>query len=555
MKRWIVIFSFLVGYCTISEKSEYDQEYWILWWLFQQKSVPKIECIDIPPNKSKERIQTEQENCFSIHDPLFSYQWHFQNPLADLQMKDVWTKHCGKNVQIAIIDDGVDIHHEDLNENIEISKSFDYRDNDFDPTGNLEEDDSIHGTMVAGLIAAKDNFLGVRGVAPRSRLRVFNSILVSQITNIVDSIQRDVYHVWISNNSWGPVDKTGLLHDSPQIWKDAILHGLKEGRFGLGTIFLYAAGNGAYFESNGQKLIADNSNYDGYANFHGVIAVCAVGKNGKKAEYSENGANLWICAPSMGNDFIGLTTTDLRGDYGYNSKYISKFESDLSDRNYTKNFNGTSASTPLVSGAIALILQANPYLSWRDVKVILAKSATKNDPQDKDWKMNAAGYWINHKYGFGMVNVSKAVELASRWTPLGEYRKCKIENVSVEKQIPDNGNAIMEEISTTVFNIQKIEWVDIKVKITHNYWGDLLIQAYSPSGTEAVLMEPHNCSDGKNPIKRISCDRGEKEWSFGIARFLEESANGKFRISIQDKIPEDTGTFHSWGITIIGRKE
>jgi subtilisin-like proprotein convertase family protein len=111
----------------------------------------------------------------------------------------------------------------------------------------------------------------------------------------------------------------------------------------------------------------------------------------------------------------------------------------------------------------------------------------------------------------------------------------------------------MNEFDASVTGITKIEWVDATVHLSHNYWGDLSIKLFSPSGTEAVLMEPHNCSDGNG--NRTGCQTGNMDWRFGIARFLDESALGKFRIQVQDKMPKDGGYFKKWDLTIYGRVE
>jgi kexin len=115
----------------------------------------------------------------------------------------------------------------------------------------------------------------------------------------------------------------------------------------------------------------------------------------------------------------------------------------------------------------------------------------------------------------------------------------------------DNGPATINEFDASFTGIKKIEWVDATVHLNHGYWGDLLIQLYSPSGTEAILMEPHNCSDGNGT--RTECQTGNMDWRFGIARFLDETAEGKFRISVQDKAVQDAGYFKKWDLTIYGR--
>ena len=135
--------------------------------------------------------------------------------------------------------------------------------------------------------------------------------------------------------------------------------------------------------------------------------MCAVGDDGARAAYSEQGANLWVCAPSSGGD-RGIVTTE------------------NSDR-YINDFSGTSSATPKVAGVAALLRQANPDLTWRDLKLILAASARKNDVSNAGWEEGARKYGstddsdryhFNHGYGFGMVDAAAAVALAQDWSTL-----------------------------------------------------------------------------------------------------------------------------------------
>ncbi|MBC7240323.1 MAG: S8 family serine peptidase, partial [Chloroflexi bacterium] len=180
--------------------------------------------------------------------------------------------------------------------------------------------------------------------------------------------------------------------------------GATTGRNGLGTIYVWAAGNGG--------AGGDNSNYDGYANSRFTLAVGSLDANGRQAWYSEPGANLFVSAYAD-----GITTTDITGDNGYN--VTGNADGDpLVNTDYTSIFAGTSAAAPVVSGVIALMLQANPNLSYRDIEYILAQTARQVDPTDPDWTVNAAGYHINHKYGFGAIDAAAAVQAAKNWKPV-----------------------------------------------------------------------------------------------------------------------------------------
>ena len=293
-------------------------------------------------------------------DPLFTDQWHLKNMgqagasgpagLAgeDMDVEPVWlagTPRKGTGVRIAVVDDGLEIGHEDLASNIAATGlSYNYLNGGSDPTG------GEHGTSVAGIAASRDlNGLGGRGAAPRANMVGYNLLQNLTAANEADAMTRGSPNVHINTNSWGPPDGNGTLDASDSSWRTAITSGLTSGRSGLGTIYTWAAGNG--FTGG------DNSNYDGMANNRGVIAVAAVNDQGVKSSYSEPGANLWISAP--GGEFCSthaITTTDRTGEAGYN---LSTTAADYANKSYTKCMNGTSAAAPGVAGVIALLLGPN----------------------------------------------------------------------------------------------------------------------------------------------------------------------------------------------------
>mgnify|MGYP002057750819 FL=1 len=103
----------------------------------------------------------------------------------------------------------------------------------------------------------------------------------------------------------------------------------------------------------------------------------------------------------------GIVTTDLLVGSGYDDT-----------GNHTATFSGTSASTPMVAAACALLLQTRPDLGWRDVHAILSTSARRNDPTDPSWQRNAAGIYFSEWYGFGTLDVLEAVRVAAEWSLL-----------------------------------------------------------------------------------------------------------------------------------------
>ena len=323
-------------------------------------------------------------------DPLYGCQWSMDNTGQDtgdgvgtsgedINVEAVWDGgNLGEGINVAIVDNGLYYEHEDLKDNVDTSKNWDYT-----PRDDVFERHFTHGTAMAGLIAARDNSIGMRGVAPRATIYSHNVIRHSTLFNLSNSQTRSMEVTGVYNNSWGFPAGPGL-DTSPRIWELAIESGVTEGMEGKGAFYVYSSGNGA--------LDGDYSNLSGLKNFYAVTAACAVNDRGERAEYSEEGSNLWVCAPSGDEERQGNLTTQ---NY---------------DR-YQNGAAGTSSSAALVSGVAALIRKANADLTWRDVKLILAGSARKNDTSDSGWTTGATKYGsttdtynFNHQYGFGVVD-------------------------------------------------------------------------------------------------------------------------------------------------------
>jgi kexin len=518
---------------------------------------PPSTCIGTLPNPGPD----------SISDPLYADQWHLKNtgqaggtPGEDINVEPVWANYKGDGLRIAVVDDGLEIAHEDLADNVVDGCSYDYIDRDANP----DSGDYSHGTSVAGLAAARDlNDLGVRGAAPHAYLVGYNVLQNLTTQNEADAMIRYISSVAIFSNSWGAPDYTGFLYPSNATWRNAVETGLAAGRGGLGAIYTWAAGNGDTGACPSVGCV-DNSNYDGQANSRGVIAVGAVNDQGVKSSYSERGANLWVSAP--GGEFCdthAITTTDRSGSAGFNDNgnNIEFGNVDYPDGNYTKCFNGTSAATPLVSGTIALMLQANPNLGWRDVRLILAQTARKNDPADSDWTTNGAGYNINHNYGFGVVDAQAAVTAAQTWTNVGPEVTFATALSSPNLAIPDcptqscnpgTTTGVSNTITVNGSGINSIEFVEITFSANdHTYFGDLQVTlTHVDTGTQSILAERHICLDSQQNI--VQCTPSYNRWVFGSARHLGEAADGNWTLTVKDLAGGDKGHFKSWMLKFYG---
>ena len=464
----------------------------------------------------------------SFGDDLYACQWHLKNrgnEGEDINVEPVWADGInGDGINVAVVDDGMDFNHEDLSVNVATYLNHDYT------GGGIYDSFEHHGTAVSGLIAARDNNVGVRGVAPRATIYGYNLLAGPVGFNQLDAMSRNRDVTAISSNSWGGVDGAGLVHVTA-FWETAVKTGVEKGYGGKGTFYAWAAGNGA---DDG-----DNSNLEGYANYYAVTPVCAVNDDGFRSDYSEEGANLWVCAPS----------NDLRPGY----RSIVTIEN---SNRYRYTFGGTSASTPIVSGVAALMRQANPRLTWRDLKLILANTARKSDPRNIGWEDGAfkhgsdtEKYHFNHEYGFGVVDAKAAVDLAKDWTSLPLLRSKEAASGTLDTRIPDLSSSGHPATVTHTLHlntdIEFTEFVEIKTSFRHSSFRDLEIELESPSGVVSKLVGPYPTSP---PIPLYS------EFRFGSAKHLGENPNGHWKLRITDRINLWSGNLDAWSIRIYGHE-
>lgn len=474
----------------------------------------------------------------SAGDPLLDSQWHLNNngqggglPGADIGAFAAWFISRGAGVTVGVVDDGLELRHPDLAANLLAGASRDYIRGGSDTTAGQ------HGTAVAGVVAAAGgNGLGGSGIAPAARLaglRILDEEGMVDDGAVADAIGYDWDAIPILNNSWGPADDAYSAFEGPSELARAVMQeAVSRGRGGLGRVMVWAAGNGGD---------SDNSNLDGYANARQVIAVTATGNHGRAAYYAEEGANILLNAPSSGGS-LDILSTDRSGALGYND---GQSPGEAANADYTNGFGGTSAAAPMVSGVAALVLAANPALNWREMRQVLAASATQNDAAHSRWRRNAAGYWINEQYGYGRVNAVDAVTLATRWNgpvadefPGLQYRK------NVERAIPDNDlQGLSDEIA--VGEQMRVEFVEVTVDIEHSYWGDVSLYLTSPAGTEIRLMTSRYLPQGARSL-------GFRNWKMGDALHLGELSAGRWKLRVVDDENQDSGVLRSWGLKIHG---
>jgi len=472
--------------------------------------------------------QTKVANTLGIFDPIFREQWHLFNAREvghDVNVTGVWLEGVtGKNATVAIVDDGLDMYSNDLKDNYYAAGSYDFNDNTDEPKPRLSDD--RHGTRCAGEVSAVKNDVCGVGVAYDSKiagLRILSK-LISDSDEAV-AMQYDFHHNQIYSCSWGPPDD-GKSMDAPGILiKRAMLNAVQQGRNGLGSIYVFASGNGAAHE--------DNCNFDGYTNSIYSITVGAIDRTGAHPYYSEKcSAGLVVTYSSGAGDSIHTT------DVGVNS---------CSDTH-----GGTSAAAPLAAGIFALVLQVRPDLSWRDMQYLAMDTAVPVNLDSGDWQDTAIGKKYSHTFAYGKLDSYAIVQAAKTWKNVKPQAWFYSPWIHVNEKIPegDKGVAVSFEVTQAMLdeaNLERLEHVTVTMNVAHGRRGDLSVDLISPAKVVSHLSETR---------KNDESTEGYDDWTFMSVVHWGEKGVGNWTIIVKDTVVnQKTGTFTDWHLKLWGESK
>lgn len=461
----------------------------------------------------------------SIADPIFQEQWHLHNTVElghDINVTGVWEQGItGKNSTVCIVDDGLDMDSDDLRDNYFAEGSYDFNDQVDDPKPRLSDDK--HGTRCAGEISAvRNNVCGV-GVAYDGKVsgcRILSKVISDADEAIAMNYKFQKNQIY--SCSWGPPDDGRAMEQPGILIRRSMLNGVQNGRDGRGSIFVFAIGNGAAND--------DNCNFDGYTNSIYSVSVGGIDRKGLHPYYSEKcSAQLVVTYSSGSGDAIHTT------DVGKDLCYV--------------NHGGTSAAGPLVAGIYALMLEANPKLTWRDIQWLTVITAVKID-QEGDYQMNEPmGKEFSHQFGYGKADAYALVEAAKTWKNVKPQAWYYSPWLHVKHSIPqgEHGLASSFEVTEKMLkdaNLERLEHVTVTMNVEHTRRGDLSVELQSPSGMVSHIAT-HRRNDDANS--------GYIDWTFMSVAHWGESGVGKWTVIVKDtKVNEHSGTFTDWHLKLWG---
>tara|TARA_B100000214_G_scaffold364988_1_gene332202 strand:+ start:1063 stop:3615 length:2553 start_codon:yes stop_codon:yes gene_type:complete len=431
---------------------------------------------------------TYQQNLFHVVGHPYLWSFPFLN---------------GYGVDVIVTDNNIDMNHEDL-PNIDFPESVQYNQT-------LSMIDKSHGTHVTGILSAiYNNQKGIVGFSSGVNVEFYSFMLLNSaldtVLNILNkhidysSVPPSPKDRIISTNSWGPVAYYNIPYYSSLRYNyEEIINNMRNGK---GAILVFASGNNRDIKS---------AHHSFFHTFKDTIVVGSVSTNQQNQLYSsffsEEGSCLTISAPGQ-----SILSTLPNNQYGYSS--------------------GTSMATPIVSSAIAMILQVRPSFTNKDIKQLLMKSASKNVLVNKPFITNAAGFSFSNSVGAGVLDMTRLIGMAATWTPLGtefsfEYNltsglcsdvcvwaydnycddgglnsmyadcqlgsdcsDCGVRNNPWIKSYFHNTNTL--SFTRSINENKAIHSIQVNMKGKFKWYQNFEIEVKSPSGTRSILSEVFN---------------------------------------------------------------
>jgi subtilisin family serine protease len=404
--------------------------------LLSNKSIPYVD-ETTAINHLKEAMGVALEASFNpSSEPYYKYQWHLNSstnyeaqntafgaafgnmnalytsivPAADINITEAWKLSRGEGVRVAVYDDGVDVNHEDIKENLILAWNIDTNSSDVSNTSS-DGNHSLHGNHCAGFITASLNGVGTVGVAPSAQLIAIKQTQTDDAKTILAFEYAKDHGAKVINCSWGTLNVS-----------ESVVAELKS-LYDANITVVFASGND---HLSLDEAICENSNVPCFRNDESevewVISVGSSSEYNDLSPFSTYGASVDVIAPGGdASNSIGMLCTDDTGEQGSKDNY------GVVDNNYSFG-NGTSYSAPVVSGVVALMYDVYPNITPKQVRDILISTTdkigtttpSKAIPEYDTYGILPANYELNATSGlsfdvrraYGKINAGRAVAAA-----------------------------------------------------------------------------------------------------------------------------------------------
>ncbi|XP_046431301.1 neuroendocrine convertase 1-like [Neodiprion fabricii] len=496
------------------------------------RSASKISVRDAGRRRKKRSIQ-EIENSKMFNDELWGQEWYLQDtrstkdlPKLDLNVLPLYRLGItGRGIRVAVLDDGLEYTHEDLQSNYDAAISYDVNEADADPIPRYESTGiNGHGTRCAGEISMRANNgkcgVGVAFGASIGGIKLLDGVVNDRVEGEALGYRTDLVDIYTA--SWGPADDGRSLEAPGRLALEALHKGITQGRNGKGCIYVWASGNG------GSR--ADDCGCDGYVGSIYTVAVGSASQTGRFPWYGERCPATLATTYSSGayHDQM-IATTDLRNTC-------------------TTRHTGTSASAPLAAGILALALQVNENLTWRDVQhLVVWTSEYVPLSENPGWFKNAAGFWFNPRFGFGLMNAYALVTTGYNWTTVPDKKECHVPADYVSNKTLTYGNPVHVTFDTDGCardenEINYLEHVQVEVNIRYAIRGAVKMHLTSPSGTRVRILAPRTLDDS---------DEGFLNWRFMSVASWGEVPRGIWQLQISDSVGPQNNSGDIGNLTLI----
>ena len=459
------------------------------------------------------------KSTYTPTDPLYDKQFGLKNSgqfygisREDIRTERVWNdKIFGKNIPIAVISDGCYSEHSDLAPNFDLEHSWNYYSWQKDPN-HLNSSVSHRGTDFAGIISASGNEICTIGVAPEAKISCFNIENENRTAkNVLDSITRgnDYFRVKLL----GTLERCGKICEHKPL--DEELHAALLNA--PDTVnFVTPAGADAF--------LGGDTNFFPVSRDPRVIVVSDSNHRGAHSSWSNRGTSILVNAPVGGSSSFDTNTFPSMPGLGVESPTSCQNE-----------VNPIGAGAAYAAGAIALALEANSALKWRDVQALLAVTSTINNPNHHSWTKNGAGYYYSHFYGFGRIDADLLISAAKKWTNLPTQASISITK-DQQHNIPTMNNGSVDIEFTVNKSILFTEYVTVSVSIDVIDASLLRFQLTSPKGTMFNIKATSISNDNRHVVNLLYTVRG----------YFGEDATGTWKLHvISDSIGPESHLYNA----------